>query len=232
MTDSLQVVPIRVQYVMPGNEIRYWVDFVEPVLTITSVRVSMHNDWVIGSRVHVGRNTAPLKEDDTVRPAPGSLVTIVHPYCRLPRLQTLGQKMRAPLDNFADIAVEGYPEEFPSELQYVLLQPVFEPQCLTYAHTGQPGFEDVFLHRIASELYHPVRLCRPDITDAVVRGHHAGTVVGAFPSNCTSRVPVFIDLRSLCPVCKCMAFPPNPCTEFLAQAGLVLPDVSRLEVTF
>ena len=168
-------------------------------LTLATVCTLLGPDWQTGSKVFVGDSRRPLQPDETRSATHGLLVRIFRPRLGVLAFHSLAERLRAPLDFFSILEVDGPLLLSPPSQGFGLLQPLVVDKLVHYSPGRGPFVLDEVLASHADSCWGEVRICWPRtaISDFQIRGTCVGAVAGAFPARLAGRVPVFIDARDI-----------------------------------
>ena len=232
---GLPRIPVCFQLQTMRYPLRVWMDFCEVDFTVAQAHELAGQHWIPGSSVYVGFQTSPLAQDVSVRLVPGQLLRIVAPGCRELTPRTLEDKLRHPARSLRYTATCPLTDELRNRHQLGLAQPLCPLSVVQFDPNGAP---DVTATEVAAQIvrdWGPVTLRRPPTAarDVSVRGEHVHSVVGLFPRDLHSRVPVFVDGRKIGLPYEIYASMSGNMTlrEFLCQIGIVLSTLSFIYVT-
>ena len=235
LVQDMTLVPVCFEVYGASGPPHLWADFCEPRLTLTEVIERLAQAGPPGASVYVGRNTAPLGADCSHQVTPGTLIRVLAPG-RVPRpVRTLDEKLSFPSGFLRASETCPLPPEPRNQHHVGLAQPLAQLSTVPLDATGAPlaTAADV-IAQIARD-WGPVRLMWPAkaVRDVLVRGEHVHNIVGLFPRDICSRIPVFVDGRHFGLPFQIYASKQGTMllAEFLANIGLVLPAGHSITVT-
>ena len=220
--------PVCIEIHHGHPSVTFWLDFIDQPLCLESVQQMLGCDWVAGSNVVVGLTVSPLQADEQREVQDGTLIRVFLPRRRLCAAATLSDKLCDPESHFRILETEGPPDEAIHTGAFGLLQPLVTDKIVSYAgEQNSSVFASVMLSH-ADEVARNLEAIRPHqiSTDVELRGRPVRDLVGVFPSDIATRVPVFLDCRDIGHPVRLVAAQQGcqPLAVFLQQVGVFLED--------